>query len=145
MTHTIDEQPGYCAECGAPALDGLSCWERLGLLIASEYYDPELQAVHFLIVASYNFQHPAQFTDETLAGLRAVFVEYLDNGMGMSEIRRRIGKAAEGSARVLRDEADRQPQLRSWPITIVDVYLPDQPRAAADRVRAWANSIRSRF
>jgi hypothetical protein len=145
MADTSDDGSISCSECGASRLDGLSCWEQLGLLIAWEYQDPELQAVHFLIVASYNFQHPAQFTDETLAGLRAVFIDYLDHGLGVPEIRRRVGKVAEGSHRVLRDEADRQPRLRHWPITIADVYFPNQPKGAADRVRAWALSIRNAF
>lgn len=132
----------HCPECGAPAIDGMSCWEQLGLLIAWEYDDVELQAEHFLTVASYNLQHPAQFTSTALAGLQAVFIEYLDHGLTIAEIRRRMGKLAEGSARVLRDEAERQPTFRSWSMTIADVYLPDQPQGAAGRVRAWAATIR---
>jgi hypothetical protein len=30
---------------------------------------------YFLTVASYNLQHPAQFTDEAINGLRATFIE----------------------------------------------------------------------
>jgi hypothetical protein len=131
-----------CAECGAPRLDGLSCWERLGLLLAWEFDDPELRAEHFLTVASYNLQHPAQFTDEALAGLRAAFIEYLDHGLAVAEIRRRFGMAFAGNTRVLRAEAERHPALRSWRMTIADVYIPDKPDGAAARVRAWAATIR---
>jgi hypothetical protein len=115
----------------------------LGALIAWEYDDPELLAEHFLTVASYNLQHPAQFTEKTLAGLQAVFAERLDHGLGIAEIRRRVGKAAAGAARVLRPEADQRPVLRQWAMTIADVYLPDRPAGAADRVRAWAALIRA--
>jgi hypothetical protein len=59
-----------------------------------------------------------------------------------AEIRRRVGKAAAGATRVLRPEAERQLVLRQWTMTIADVYLPDQPEGAAERVRAWATAIR---
>jgi hypothetical protein len=114
----------------------------LGAIIAWEYDDPELLAEHFLTVASYNLQHPAQFTETALAGLQAAFIERLDHGLPIAEIPRRAGKAAAGATRVLKPEAERQPVLRQWPMTITDVYLPDQPEGVAERVRAWAAAIR---
>ncbi len=140
---TMTQVRTTCPECGAPVVDGLTCWEQLGLLIAWEFKDPELQVEHFLTVSSYNLQHPAQFTDEALAGLGAMFVEHLDNGLPVKEIRRRVGKAAAGNTRVLKDESERRPVLRSWSMTIADVYLPGRSEGAAARVRAWAASIRA--
>lgn len=142
MAEQVPVQSTYCPECGAPNTDGLSCWEMLGALLAWEYGDPELRAEHFLTVACYNLQHPAQFTDAALDGLRAAFIEHLDRGMAVAEIRRRVGKVAGGTARVLKPESERRPVLREWPITIADVYLPDRPQGAAERVRAWAAAIR---
>ena len=110
---TMTQARSTCPECGAPVVDGLTCWEQLGLLIAWEFQDPELQAEHFLTVSAYNLQHPAQFTDEALAGFRAMFVEHLDNGLHVKEIRRRVGKAAVGNTRVLKDESERRPVLHS--------------------------------
>ena len=126
-------------------VDGFSCWEQLGALLAWEWQDPALAAVHFLTVASYNLQHPAQFTDEALAGLRAAFSEHLDQGIAVAEVRRRVSSITEGKTRVRKPEADRRPVLRPWPMTIADVYLPDQPQGAADRVRAWAAVICQRM
>lgn len=137
-----DDVPS-CPECGAPRVDGMTCWEQLGGILAWEANDPELGAEHFLTVASYNLQHPSQFTDEALDGLRKAFVEHLDHGLPVAEIRRRMGKAFEGKARVMRPEPERRPVLRTWPMTVADVYLPDQPQGAAGRVRQWARSIRS--
>jgi hypothetical protein len=131
-----------CPECGAASIDGLSCWETLGLLIAWEYQDAELRREHFLIVASYNLQHPAQFTDEALARLRESYIEHLDHGLPAAAIRERTGRVSAGATRVLKPEAERQPVLRRWPMTIADVYTPDQPQGAAARVRAWAQTIR---
>ena len=107
MDHDTTRAVATCPECGAPTLEGMSCWEQLGLLLAWEYDDPALAAEHFLTVASYNLQHPAQFTDEALAGLRDMFVERLDNGLAVQNIRRRVGKAFEGNQWVLRDKVER--------------------------------------
>jgi len=136
------DSSGACPECGAPAVNGLSCWEQLGLLLAWEFDDPELQAEHFLTVAAYNLQHPAQFTDEALAGLRTAFVDRLDRSVAVQELRRRAARGFDGKTRVLREAAARRPVLRGWTTTIANVYTPERPVGAADRVRAWAAAIR---
>lgn len=145
MTRGTDDnstQIRTCPECGAPQVDSLDCWGQLGAIIAWEWRDPELMAQHFLTVASYNLQHPAQFTTEALAGLRLQFIDHLDNGVPIQEIRRRVSSLAEGNTKVLIPEAERHPMVRHWPMTINEVYLPDQPEGAADRVKRWAASIR---
>ncbi len=121
---------------------GMTCWEQLGMLIALEHDDADLASEHFLTVASYNIQHPAQFMDDVLVGLRQSLGEYLDRTVTIAELRQRTGKTYAGNTRVLRPVEERQPMLRSWSMTIADVYLPDQPAEAADRVRAWGASIR---
>jgi hypothetical protein len=131
-----------CPECGAPAVEGLTCWEQLGALLAWESQDPELAAEHFLTVATYNLQHPAQFTDDAFAGLRTAFIAHLDDGLPVQEIRRRMADTYAGSRRVLKDAAERRPVLRPWHITIADVYLPERPEGAAARVRSWAAAVR---
>lgn len=110
-----------CPECGAPKQEGMGCWEQLGLLIAWEAEDPELAAEHFKIVASYNLQHPAMFMDQSLAGLRDVFIKHLDEGMSIADIRKVVGQASEGSTRVYREKADRMAALRRWSMSITDV------------------------
>ena len=132
-----------CPECGARRAGGLTCWEQLGALLAWEAHDPELAAEHFLTVASYNLQHPAQFTEPALTGLRAGLVDHLDRGVPVADLRRRAGRAFGGAQRVLRPAAERRPALRRWRLTIADVYLPEQPAGAAERVRQWAHAIRA--
>lgn len=131
-----------CPECGALLADGMSCQDMLGAIIAWEAQDAELLNEHFLTVAAYNLQHPAQFTEAAIDGLRVVFAERLDHNLGIAEIRRRIGGAAAGTARVLKPEEERQPMLRRWSRTVADVYDADHPQGAAGRVRLWAASIR---
>jgi Family of unknown function (DUF5946) len=138
-----DDPAQTCSECGAAQVEGMDCWGQLGAILAWEAQDPDLAAEHFLTVASYNLQHPAQFTDEAISGLRATFIEHLDHGTPPSELRRRAARAYQGKRRVLRHESEREPLLRPWPMTIADVYIPDKPQGAAQRVRQWAASIRT--
>jgi hypothetical protein len=121
----------------------MTCWEQLGGVLAWEAHDPALGAEHFLTVACYNLQHPAQFADEVVAGLQAALVDHLDRGVAVAELRRRAGRAYQGSRRVLRPEAERRPVLRRWAMTIADVYLPARPEGAAERVRRWAACVRA--
>ncbi len=131
-----------CPECGAREVEGMNCWWQLGAIGQWEFQDPELLAVHFLTVASYNLQHPASFTDEALTGLSQLFCQAVDHGWSNEHIRRQVAETAEGKSRVLRKEGKRVPVLRQWPMTIADVYIPGHPQGAADRVRAWAAVIR---
>ena len=71
------------------------------MILAWEQQDSELRTEHFLTVASYNLQHPAQFTQEALSELRAAFIERLDDGLPVEEIRWRFAETFEGSRRVL--------------------------------------------
>jgi hypothetical protein len=132
-----------CPECGAPIVEGLTCWEQLGMLISWEFDDPELAAEHFLTVACHNLQHPAQFTDDAQAWLRSALIERLDHGLRVEELRRQASRAYKGSKRVLKAKSERRPVLRSWSMTLADVYLPGRREGAAARVRAWASAIRS--
>lgn len=142
MSAVDQPEQASCAECGAVRVDGMDCWWQLGAILAWEWQDPELAAEHFLTVATYNLQHPAQFTAEAIAGLRTAFAGYLDGAMTIADIRGAIGQVANGSQRVLRPEAERVPVLRHWQMTIADVYIPDRPEGAAVRVRAWAQSVK---
>lgn len=139
------DKADFCPECGAPLVDNLNCWEQLGAILAWESDYPELAAEHFKTVACYNLQHPAQFTDEVIAGLQTALIGHLDNGLSVAEIRRQNAKLYEGNRRVLKEKSERCPLQRNWKMTISDVYVPQSPEKAAERVRAWATAIREEF
>jgi hypothetical protein len=134
---TLSSAPSECPECGAVQAP-LTCRQRLELLLAWEVDDDALRAQHFLTVASFNLQHPAAFTDEARAGLEQAFAGYLDGRLTIADIRRR----ASGAARVHRPADEVRPRRRDWPMTIDAVAAPEQPTGAAQRVLAWAESIR---
>jgi len=134
--------PEHCPECGAQKVEGLDCWNQLCLILAWESNDPALWALHFVIVAAYNLQHPAKFTDEAYLQLRQVFIDYLENCIGIPEIRQRVSKSSDGQKRVEKPAAERIPILRRWNQTIDSVCGSNTPEGAAQRVKNWAESIR---
>jgi hypothetical protein len=132
-----------CPECGAQAPgEDPDCFARLGRLIAWEYDDPALYALHFYTVATYNLQHPAQFTDDALAGLEAAFRRAVDGRLDAPAVRAIVGRAFDGPRRVIRPEAERRPVPRAWPVTIADA-VGEGPAGAADRVWTWAAATRA--
>lgn len=133
----------HCPECGNPYQDGLTCEEQFHYVLSWEWHDLALSAKHFLTVASYNLQHPSQFTVESLAALQTIFITHLDEGVPIDQLRRRMARHADGSQRVVVPVAERQPVLRTWPLTIAHVYHANQPDGAAERVQAWAEAIRT--
>lgn len=131
--------PESCPECGAP-IRTLACRERLDLLLAWEWEDEQLRALHFLTVASFNLQHPSPFTDEAITGLQAAFRGYLDGDLTIADIRR--GAAALNGSQRVRRAVPARGASAAWTMTIDAVAQPDQPSGAAARVRAWAQAIR---
>lgn len=136
-----DEYINECSECGAAQPNDISCWDQFCTVLGWEWQDPELQAQHFLTVASYNLQHPSKFTDEAIDGLQKSFKKHLKNGLPVSAIREQASRAAAGNKSVLKKKEDRNPVFREWKMTISDVYMSNQPEGAAKRVQRWADSI----
>lgn len=58
-------------------------------------------------------------------------------------LQRHMARSAARNKKVLQDIPVRQMVLRHWSMTIADVYLPDNPGGATDRVKTWARIIRS--
>jgi hypothetical protein len=124
-----------CPECGAVPPEGLSCRDMLGRILGWEGADLELFNLHFFTVACFNLQHPAQFTDEALAGLKTGFREVADGEKTVFELRKGMGRSFEGSRQVLRPESVRRPVRRGWEYTIADVYDGGRPAGAVQRIR----------
>lgn len=124
----------------------MTCWDQLGAVLSWEGQDADLQSEHFLLVACYNLQHPLRFTDEALKGLRTIFVDYMDNDIPPRILRRRVLQSLGQEGAVLRKGQPSQDQQRQeWSLTIADVYDSGLSTGAAERVRRWAQSIRSQL
>ncbi|HEX9795992.1 MAG TPA: DUF5946 family protein [Anaerolineales bacterium] len=131
-----------CPECGALYPGGMNCRQMLASVLGWEGKDPELAALHYQIVASFNLQHPGQLTDEAHTALRDSFVGYLAGELTPAEIRRQMAAAFEGRKRVLRQPGEWNPVLRQWPMTIADVFVKGRGVGAVDRVGHWAEVVR---
>jgi hypothetical protein len=111
-------------------------------LIGRESIDERLRQKHFLMVAAYNLQHPAQFTVAAIQGLQTAFAEYLDGAISIAEIRRRTARAYDGPTPVRKQEGQRTVVRRDWSMTIANVYVPNDLERAAERVQSWAEEVR---
>lgn len=135
----------FCLECGGRLADGLSCRAQLDDILAMESLDPALQALHFYSVSAYNMQHPSSFVPEAYGILKDMFIEAVDKEWGppetRGEMRRRMADF-DGSRKVVKPDGEREIVLRAWPMTIADARVPGDPRGTAERVKAWAASVR---
>jgi hypothetical protein len=121
-----------CYECGASVAEGVSCIDHFHALLLLErevVFDPTAAdrgaVVHFYAVSSYVLQHPEGmgYTAEALAAARRNMADRLAGEIGLAELRYKIRRAVNGSARVMRRprvEASRWP-VTTWPLTISHV------------------------
>ena len=139
-----------CPGCGSrlPAVEGPihaymtsspGCWAAFNAVIAREFSDPDLMAVHRLSVDAWAVQHPGDGSRRAIQSvglhLARLWVQ-LDGGLD--------GEAA--NAAMLRFAARKAelPELIlpvDWPVTVADVVDAVPPEAHAAAVRRWANSV----
>ncbi len=120
----------------------MGCRQLLECVLGWEAQDAELASRHFLTVAAFNLQHPAQYTDEANAILRTAFIDVVENRATPADIRRRMGVRFAGARRVLKPASAHNAVARRWKLTVADVYAAGSVQGAAVRVNEWAASIR---
>src|SRR5262245_30457051 len=120
---------GACPEWGAPG--GASCRDHFHalLLLESEIPGGPGNTTHFYAVGSYALQHPESmgYTAAALAGLRARLAERVAGRVTMEQVRRRVRRAADGAARVLRRPGG---PVAGWRVA-------DERRRRSGRGRRW--------
>jgi hypothetical protein len=140
-----------CSECGAPLPEGGTCRDYFYELLALEAQVPggPGELPHFFAVASYNLQHPLQFTPEAVQGLRTAVADVLAGRATLDDVRRRVRYATNGPTHVLRrpGSADEESGSRAawpteWPITVLDVCRVS-PEEYRERVRQWGETVSS--
>ena len=137
-----------CPDCGAEIVEAETCRAKFEQLLAHEYeFPPAFGAVHHLTVAAYSLQHPRGYSADAIRMWRAIIAESLDGLATPAQFLQRARAQFGGEARV-REPGSEPPDEwpRAWPITVVDVVVPDgEPADAAghiERVRRWSASIR---
>jgi hypothetical protein len=105
--------------------------------------------VHFLAIASYNLQHPSEFTPDALRGLRRALHDALSGQATIDGLLRRARALTEGATRVRRrddtpltddDRAMLDAWPTRWPMTVADVCRAT-PDVYQERVNAWAAAV----
>jgi hypothetical protein len=135
-----------CAECGATLEPARACRDYFNDLLALEWQVPGGPGTkaHFLAVASYNLQHPSDFTPAMLSGLRTTLSDVLAGRASIEEALDRARKTTDGSTRVRRRPGDvGRPQEdwpTRWPMTVRDVCSVPVS-SYLEQVQAWATSV----
>jgi len=139
-----------CPGCGAvfPELDGPvneymesspACWRAFGEVLAREYSDPGLHAVHRLSVDSYAVQHPGSESRQAIQSVGmhlARLCLFLEGGLSpeqANEAMLRIGRTKSSMLKLVRPKS-------LGAITVADVLATRSAKQHADAVMAWAHS-----
>ncbi|MEH3159364.1 MAG: DUF5946 family protein [Sphingomonas taxi] len=116
-----------------------SCWALYGEVLAREYGDPAMMAVHRFTVDAYAVQHPGiperRSTQSVWVHLASLYLT-LERGLSHGFARKVIG--------ILANEAEDfvwlDPPADLGSVTIVDVAAADTPTAHIAAVQAWAGA-----
>lgn len=135
-----------CPECGAPLPESGTCQEHFHALL---YLEAEVSGapgglLHFYVVACYGLQHPDSFgyNQAALEGLRDNLAALVAGQATLEAIRQRMRAATDGPTRVRRREGEAVEWRRGgWSMHVADV-LAGGMEGYAERVTAWAHSVR---
>jgi uncharacterized protein DUF5946 len=133
-----------CPECGAPWPEGRTCRDDFHQMLAWEYEDSRLGAVHHLMVLCYHLQHPSLYSPEGLRDGQQLLVQFVDQGVSPAEIRRRNRHRVDSGNRTWKITARPGAQgaythAVAWPMTAAQVVAAGPGQYCAN-VRAWAEA-----
>ena len=139
-----------CPGCGAEfaAFDGPvheymesspGCWRAFGEVLAREYGDPDLFAVHRLTVDAYAVQHPGGESRQAIQSVGVHLVRlclFLEQDLSPDEANAAMLRAGRTKASMFKLP---RPQSLGT-VTVADVLATDSKEAHARTVRQWAGS-----
>lgn len=139
-----------CPGCGSrlPAVEGPvhaymtsspACWAAFNTVMAREYSDPGLMAVHRLSVDAWAVQHPG---DGSRRAVQSV-------GLHLARLLVQIEQGLEGEAAntamlgfaMRKGDLPELPPRRSYALTVADAVGAEAPEAHRAAVRRWAASV----
>lgn len=139
-----------CPGCGSqlPAVEGPvhaymtaspACWAAFGRVMAREYSDPGLMAVHRLSVDAWAVQHPGDGSRQAIQSV----------GLHLARLWVQIELGLEGEAAntAMLGFAARKatlpelPPREAYSVTVADVADEEEPAVHAAAVRRWAESV----
>lgn len=139
-----------CPGCGArfASFDGPvheymesspACWHAFGEVLAREYCDPDLFAVHRLTVDAYAVQHPGGESRQAVQSVGVHLVRlclFLEQGLSPDEANSAMLRV--GRTKALMVKLPRPMTLGA--LTVADVLATDSKEAHARAVPEWARS-----
>lgn len=140
----MDNTP-RCPECGTLWTDGVTCETHFHQMLFWEAEFPELGAVHHLMVASYNVQHPHVYSPQTLKHAHQLLVDFLERGLTPQQVRARDRDKVDSGKRQhkITGTAESHGAYQhpvAWTMTAADVTAGGAEHYC-ERVEQWARSI----
>lgn len=139
-----------CPGCGSrlPAVEGPvhaymtsspACWAAFNVVMAREYSDPALMAVHRLSVDAWAVQHPGDGSRRTIQSV----------GLHLARLMVQIERGLEGetaNAAMLgfaarKADLPELPPRAAYGVTVADVVEAEAPEVHAAAVRSWAAGV----
>jgi hypothetical protein len=140
-----------CPGCGAifPVLDGPvheymtsspGCWRAYGEVLAREYQNPALLAVHRLSVDAYAAQHPGGDSRQAIQSVGVHLARlclFLEHGLSPEAANAAMLKVGQTKAAMVK----LAPPTHPGEITVANVLAAEGDDAHMATVRAWARSV----
>ena len=118
------------------------CRDKFGEMLALEFEDPTVfGAVHHITVICFNIQHPATFTEESLAWMKSSLRAIIVDGLSPTELRKQVRKKTKGGVQVKHHKEPLEEPLRThWSMTVADIRT-EKPEVYCEDIKAWARSM----
>jgi hypothetical protein len=146
MTPCLEPCPG-CGALFAPFAGPVheymesspACWHAFGQVMAREYGNRELFAVHRLSVDSYAVQHPGGSSRQAVQSVGVHLARlclFLEGGLSAEQANAAMLRVGEGKGAMV--QLARPASLGA--VTVADVLAAEGPEAHAETVRRWARA-----
>jgi hypothetical protein len=134
-----------CPECGLAWQAGETCEALFHQMLFWENEQPDLGAVHHLMVLSYHLQHPGLFSQAGLDYGVQLLKDFLEGGLTPQQARQERRREVDSGQRTwkLRPEPEAQgayPHPLRWKMTAADVVRTGA-EGYIQQVQMWANCI----
>jgi hypothetical protein len=134
-----------CPECGSSWQAGQTCQDDFHQMLFWEAEEPDLGAVHHLMVLCFHLQHPSLYTPEGLRAARILLGNFLERGLSTSEVRRRYQEQVRSDRRTWKIKGQpgaegSYPEPVRWTMTARDVTEAEK-EAYLESVQRWAQAV----
>jgi hypothetical protein len=134
-----------CPECGSSWQEGQICQDDFHQMLFWEAEQPDLGAVHHLMVLCFHLQHPSLYAPEGLRAARILLDDFVERGLSTAEVRRRYQAQVRSDRRTWKIKGQSgavgsYPEPVRWTMMARDVTEAGK-ESYLESVSRWARSV----